>query len=148
MTCPDLVDDQRRLQIWAKDFWWTDAGREHCQLTDKHHIGDLRVCVRVCLSVYVWACFVGISTALPMFSYLWGKFMYFFFLSCLDFVFFFFTAKDLWQHVFSFSKFLKCMCVCIWKLTLSLYEWFFFKKEIVLIYYWCLGTDALAPEWM
>lgn len=52
MTFPDLVDHQRRLQIWAKDLSWTDAGREHCQLTDKHHIGDLRVCV--CVSVYVW----------------------------------------------------------------------------------------------
>lgn len=104
--------------------------------------------VRVCVCVYVWVRFVGISTALPMFSYLWGKYIPWFFLSRLVIVFFL-TTKAFWHHFFFFLKFLKCMCVYIWKLTLPLCEWFFlFVFEIVLIYYWCLGTNALAPEWM
>lgn len=61
----------------------------------------------------------------------------------------FFNHKSFLTSFFFFLKFLKCMCVYIWKLTLPLCEWFFlFVFEIVLIYYWCLGTNALAPEWM
>lgn len=138
-----LMDDQRRLQIWAKDLSWTDAGTEHCHLADKHHIGDLSVCVGVCMCIYVWVCFVGISTALPMFSYLWGKFIYIIFPFLFVIVFLFHHKRFLTACILLLR--IPQMYVRVYlKLTLSLCEWFFFRKRnsvnILLFGYRCTCT--------
>lgn len=89
--------------------------------------------IYVCVCVYVWVCFNGISKALPMFSYLWGNFFFISHLVIVCFFFFFYHKRVMTACIYllKIPWYFSFVRVCIWKLTLSLCEWFFLKRNSV-----------------
>lgn len=135
----------------------TDIGKENGWLIDKHHIGDFFFF----FSVFQVVTFLENSAALPLLSRLKEQTMKTHIMFSVNHNLFHrylvFAAES--DNVYLQDQTLKSMLffffllniismyVYIWKLTLSWCEWvFLFFAE--LICHWCLGKNALAPEWM